>query len=274
MFETAEFSSYASRSAETIEVSRDPMNTGLLSKRLQTEHLPKPAEIEQISRSIAKEKGNPEYYISPAAWSQIKRGTTPSIYKLFSLAVCLRMPYERVVQAFGVDLEQAGSNGFGPDRAELVRINLQELGFSFQLSLDTQFDTRRTNLLQPATINREHLPGPLLDRLNPSRYRYVLLGLDDDSMGDLIPPGSLVEIDPKQTMIESFAWRNVRERPVYGVRHGEDYSCTWCQQDGRELTLLPHPLSRLPVRRFALPQNAEVIGRAVSVWFFQPLTRI
>ncbi len=106
------------------------MNTGLLSKRLQTEHLPKPAEIERISRSIAKEKGNPEYYISPAAWSQIKRGTTPSIYKLFSLAVCLRMPYERVVQAFGVDLERAGSNGFGPDRAELVRINLQELGFS------------------------------------------------------------------------------------------------------------------------------------------------
>lgn len=248
------------------------MSSDGLSKRLQTKRLPKSAEIERISRAIALEKGNPDYYISSAAWSEIKRGATPSIYKLFSLSVCVEMSYERVAKAFGVDLESSMlTTGADPARAELVRINLQELGFSFQLSLETQFDNRRTSLLRAEAIDRRHLPGPLLDRLNPSRYRYALIGLEDDAMGDLIPPGSLVEIDGRQNQIESFAWRNLRERPVYLVRYGEDYSCAWCQQDGNELTLLPHPLSRQTVRHFATPGGAEVLGRVVSVWFFQPL---
>ena len=251
------------------------MTSDTLSKRLQTKRLPRSADLEKISRSIALEKGNPDYYISAAVWAQIKRGATPSIYKLFSLSVCLEMPYERVAKAFGVDLENSMlSTGPDPARAELVRINLQELGFSFQLSLDAQFDTRRTNLLEPEAIDRRHLPGPLLDRLNPSRYRYGLIGLEDDTMGDLVPPGSLVEIDGRQMRVESFAWRNLRERPVYVVRHGNEFSCAWCQQDERELTLLPHPLSRQTVRYFPSPSEAQVVGRVVSVWFFQPLATV
>ncbi len=254
----------------------EPANSEVLIKKLQTDRLPKPVEIERVSRSIAEERGNPDYYISPDAWLEIEQGTTPSIYKLFSLAVCLRMPYERVIQAFGVELQRSWSGmELDPVRSELVRINLQELGFSFQLSFDTHFDIKQTNLLQSSSAAWQCLPAPLLERLNPARYHYAVIGLDDDSMGDLVPPGSLVEIDRRQNSIETFAWRNLRERPVYVIGHAAGgYSCGWCQQESKVLTLLPHPLSRLPVRRFALPQDAEIIGRVVSVWFFERLPAV
>lgn len=249
-------------------------NSGILLKRLQADRLPKPAEIERVSRSIAEEKGNPDYYISPDAWGEIERGSTPSIYKLFSLSVCLRIPYERVMRAFGADPQQAWpGSGLDPVRTELVRINLRELGFSFQLNFGSHFDIRQTNLLQSTGAAWQCLPPPLLERLNPARYHYALTGLEDDSMGDLIPPGSVVEIDPRQNFVETFAWKNLRERPIYIIANAGKYCCGWCQQEGRSLTLLPHPLSSKPVRRFCLPET-EIIGRAVSAWVFEPLVQM
>jgi hypothetical protein len=246
----------------------EPTNSEFF-KKLQKDRLPKPVDIERISRSIAEERGNPDYYISPATWAEIERGTTPSIYKLFSLAVCLRMPYEQLMQVFGVDPRDTGlSSGLDPERSELVRINLKELGFSLQLDFSTHLDIQQTNLLQASSPAWQCLPAPLLERLNPSRYRYAVIGLEDDTMGDLMPPGSLIEIDPKQTSVESFAWKTLRERPAYVISHGQGHSCGWCQREGEELLLLPHPLSKVPVKRFIPPEKAEIIGRVVSVWFF------
>jgi hypothetical protein len=245
----------------------EPTNSEVLSKRLQSEAVPTFAEIERVSRSIAEQKGNPDYYISPDTWDEIERGATPSIYKLFSLAMCMQVPYERVMQAFGVDPFEFNAM-VELERAELVRINLRELGFSFELKLSVSFDARQTHLLDAESEAWHHLPAPLQERLNPSRYQYGLIGSEDDSMGDLIPAGSLVEIDRRQTYLDGFAWKTLHERPVFMVRHAQGYSCGWCQQDGLELTLLPHPLSRTPVRRFALRQQAEIIGRVVSVWLF------
>ena len=85
-------------------------------------------------------------------------------------------------------------------------------------------------------------------------------------MGDLIPPGSLVEIDVMQNAVQVFDWRTMRERPVYLVWHTDGHSCCWCQLEGKELTLLPYPLSRQPVRRFKVPREASVIGRVINAW--------
>ena len=244
----------------------EPINSEVLSRRLQTDSVLNLTEIERVSRSIAEEKGNPDYYISPATWVEIERGSTPSIYKIFSLAVCLRIPYERVMQAFGVDPFEANSSLL--ERTELVRINLRDLGFSLQLNFNTHFDVRQTGLLHTDSQAWHDLPAPLQERLNPSRYQYALIGTEDDSMGDLVPPGSLVEIDRRQTSTEGFAWKTLHERPLYVISHAQGHSCGWCQQDGPELTLLPHPLSKMTVRRFTFPVEAEIIGRVVSVWLF------
>src|SRR5262249_649578 len=202
----------------------EPTDSQVLSKKLQAETVLSLAEIERLSRSIAEQKGSPDYCISPDTWGEIERGTAPSIYKLFSLAVCLNVPYERVMQAFGVDPFEANA-GVEPERSELVRINLRELGFSFELNLDRHFDLGQTHLLDAESEAWHHLPAPLQERLNPSRYQYGLIGSDDNSMGEMIPAGSLVEIDRRQTSLERSAWKTLQERPVYVIRHAQGYSC-------------------------------------------------
>ena len=77
---------------------------------------------------------------------------------------------------------------------------------------------------------------------------------------------SLVEVDVTQNVVQVFEWRRMRERPVYLVWHANEHSCCWCQLEGKELTLLPYPLSSQPVRRFRMPREASVIGRVTNAW--------
>ena len=85
-------------------------------------------------------------------------------------------------------------------------------------------------------------------------------------MGDLIPPGSIVEVDIQQNTVQVSDWKSMRERPVYLIWHTEGHSCCWCDLQGKELTLLPYPLSRQSVRRFKVPREASVIGRVINAW--------
>jgi hypothetical protein len=95
-------------------------------------------------------------------------------------------------------------------------------------------------------------------------------------MADILPPGSLVEIDQQQRQEREpqhenrerrrYQWKSLWGRPIYLVQHLDGYSCCWCQQDGDEVTLVPHPLSQQKALHFKMPHEALIIGRVVNVW--------
>ena len=241
----------------------DPAN---LIKRLREERAVKAKDIEHISRSIAQDKKNPDYYIAHATLAGIENGSLPSIYKIFSLAVCLKLPYDQLLLVFGVDPREAGDYGGETEKTDLEPLDLREHGFRFQLHFDNQLNLKDTSLLEANPDQWGPMPASLRKRLDPLQFRYALIGLQDDSMGDLLPPGSLVEIDKEQNVVEVFPWRTLRERPVYLVWHESGYSCCWCQLNGNDLILLPHPASHQPVSRYKVPREANVIGRVVHAW--------
>jgi len=70
------------------------------------------------------------------------------------------------------------------------------------------------------------LPPALRKRFDPRRYRYAVVGLKDDTSGDLIPPGSLVEVDVMQNACRHLTGESMRERPVYLVWHNDGNSCS------------------------------------------------
>lgn len=39
-----------------------------------------------------------------------------------------------------------------------------------------------------------------------------------------------------------------------------------CQVEGKELTLIPHPLSQQLIRRFKMPGEATVVGGVTNAW--------
>jgi len=243
------------------------MESGKWIRSLREERLIKPSDVERITRNIAEKKGNTDFYVSHSTLADIEAGSIPSIHKLFSLAICLRVPLSDLFVPFGIDPAEASSSQAEFDSDALIPASPpSDPAFRFQLNFDVNYSKEETNLLRMSPQDVDKLPSFFRARLDPLRYRYAVIGSRDDAMSDLLPPRSLVEIDTAQNTVQVFPWRTLRDRPVYLVWHTDGHSCCWCQTDGRELTMLPHPLSRQPVRRFKMPSQASIVGRVTNAW--------
>jgi transcriptional regulator with XRE-family HTH domain len=243
------------------------MESGKWIRSLREELLIKPSDVERITRNIAEKRGNSDFYVSHSTLADIEAGSIPSIHKLFSLATCLRVPLRDLFLPFGIDPEEVPSSQNESDSQALTPAPLtQNPAFKFQLNFDVNFSHEETNLLRFPPQGAEKLPSFFRAALDPVRYRYAVIGSRDDAMPDLLPPRSLVEIDTAQNTVQVFPWPTIRERPLYLVWHTDGHTCCWCQVDGKDLTLLPHPLSRQPVRRFKMPSQASIVGRVTNAW--------
>ena len=244
------------------------MEPGKWIRSLREERMIKPSDVERISRSVADAKENADFYVPHSTLSDIESGSIPSIHKLFSLAVCLRVPLDELLLPFGVN--PAEIRGYQSESAiETPALQIPAVrppAFRFQLNFDLNFVGEETTLLRLQAQELEKLPLFFQARLDPLRYRYAVIGSRDDGMADLLPPRSLVEIDTAQNTVQTFPWQTLRDRPVYLVWHSGGHTCRWCQVDGRELILVPHPASRHLIRRFRTPSEATVVGRVTNAW--------
>jgi len=266
--EVPNLTNWAQMAERPVQGTGGTMRSGKQIPELREGRFVKSGDIERISRSIADVKGNSDFYVSHSSLADVETGSVPSIHKLFSLAASLKVSLEELLLVFGIDANEVSQ--FPGQRALGQRgpaaLETQEPGFRFQLNFDTCFDRLETSLLRWNPQELAALPPVLRERLDAGRYRYAVVGLKDDTMGELIPAGSIVEVDVTQNAVQVFDWRSMRERPVYLVWHANGHSCCWCQLEGKELTLLPYPLSRQPVRRFRAPREASVIGRVTNAW--------
>src|SRR5260370_13055911 len=109
------------------------MDSGTWIKQLLEERFIKASDLERLSRSIAEAKGNPDYYVSHGTLADIAEGSVPSIYKIFSLAVCLKLPYEELLLVFGIDPKEPAAYGISGEsqRTELQAGGPPEARFRF-----------------------------------------------------------------------------------------------------------------------------------------------
>jgi transcriptional regulator with XRE-family HTH domain len=248
------------------------MDAGKWIRALREERLIKPSDVERITRTIADTKRNSDFYVPHSTLADIEAGSIPSIHKLFSLAISLKVPLNELLLLFGIDPKEINDVApiSAPDAAQIQHrfapASGGETPFRFALNFDTTLATEETTLLRLRPQDAANLPAALITNVDPVRYRYAIIGASDDSMGDLLPSKSIVQIDTSQNTVRVFAWQTLRERPVYLIWHTDGHTCCWCQADGRELTLVPHPVSRQPIRRFKMPREANVVGRVTNAW--------
>lgn len=244
------------------------MEAGKWIRALREERLIKPSDIERITRSIAESRGNPDFYVSHSTLADIESGAIPGVHKLFSLGLALKVSLNELLLPFGIDQEVViASEVKSPIDATSPQISApREPTFRFQLNFDRNISSEETTLLKVEPHDLAILPPPLRARFDPTRYRYASIGSKDDSMADLLPPRSLVEIDTTQKAVQVSEWQTLRERPIYLIWHADGHTCCWCQSEGRELTLIPHPLSRQRVRRFRMPNEATIVGKVTNAW--------
>ena len=95
-------------------------------------------------------------------------------------------------------------------------------------------------------------------------YRRGIIGKRDRTLDPMIPPGSIVHIDTRERSIStSKSWAH--DWPIYFLMTRDGYVCGWCELDGDSewLTLIPHPLSPAPSRRWKYRTEIENLGRVV-----------
>jgi transcriptional regulator with XRE-family HTH domain len=252
--------------------SSQEMEAGKWIRALREERLIKPSDVERITRAVADAKRNSDFYVPHSTLADIESGSIPSIHKLFSLAISLKVPLNELLLLFGIDPKEINDFALatGSDAAQLelrsASVATNESPFRFALNFDTNLATEETTLLRLRPHEAANLPSALMTKVDPVRYRYAVIGTNDDSMGDVLPSKSIVQIDTSQNTVRVFAWRALRERPIYLIWHTDGHTCCWCQADGRELIMVPHPVSRQPIRRFKMPREANVVGRVTNAW--------
>lgn len=227
-------------------------------------------DVEEASLRIAAEEGHSEYLVSCARLNQVERdGSLPSIYKLFSLAVIYQLSIEEVMSFYGINLGRLGKHMLKTLRGRTHLVSA-EAGdpfrpIRFPVRFDPGLDPARTSLVSRMVELWGEIPAGLLATLDLKKHRYGYIGLEDRMMVPLLRPGSIVQIDENRRRVVNQGWTTQFDRPIYFVELHYGYECCWCYQRGREVTLLPHPLSPCGPRTISMPEEGEVLGQVVGV---------
>jgi len=131
-----------------------------------------------------------------------------------------------------------------------------------------------TVLQDPASATRRLLsiwsdiPLLLMLDIDWDRGPLVLVGLSDRMMWPLIPPGSLLQLNPKVRTVANGSWTEF-ERPIYLIELKGRFCCCHAQRRGEMLRLISHAESRLPPSISVPFKEAKVRGQLTPI--FRPL---
>ena len=225
-------------------------------------------EVESASIRIAERHGSDEFSVSPSRLSDIEtKGSVPSIFRLYALAVIYRCDVREILSWYGIDLtvSAADLNLSLPPRSHVTETLQGAFAVKIPTRLDPAFDPRRTSNLSRMVEQWGLVPLAHLSNFSDEKYIYGYVGGEDFTMYPLLPPGTFLQVDESKSQVVQGVWRSEYERPIYFVETREGYVCCWCNLKGDQIVLQPHPLSPVTVRVMRHPQEAEVIGQVVGV---------
>ena len=226
-------------------------------------------DVEEASQWIANQHGNHEFLVGLSRLADIEnKGTTPSLFRLYSLCAIYRIEYQVALGWYGIGLEQLPSDGAHFGSQQTQPFDLEPPGdviVDFPTEFGENLDFRNTDHLSRNIKIWGKLPLALINRVDVRKGRYAFIGTEDWSMYPIIPPGSFVQLDEKKRKVMREGWSSEHERPIYFVEHREGYKCGWCSQTSDQLIVQPHYSSNEPVSTFDYPGQAEIIGQVVGV---------
>jgi transcriptional regulator with XRE-family HTH domain len=227
-------------------------------------------EVEEKSQGIAEAEGNDEFYISNAWLTKLENtDSIPSVHKLVTLSVIYHVGFSELLTLYGVDLGHVGMRQFEIASRTTYLMSPEEHEADGEMAVPIQFsegvELGGTNLFSRMVRQWSDVPFAVLRHLQLRQNSYGFIGMHDYTLYPLLRPGSFVQIDPRQRRIQPSRWRTEFDRPIYFLELRNGYACGWCELQGNELALLPHPLSPCSMRRFSYPEEAEIVGRVTGI---------
>jgi hypothetical protein len=112
------------------------------------------------------------------------------------------------------------------------------------------------------------VPLLLMLEVDWNRGPLVLIGLNDQLMWPLLPPGSLLQLDAKVRTIATGSWPEF-ERPIYLIEYRGRFYCCHAQRRGDTLRLISHLESPSRPAIAVAFKDARVRGQVRPI--FRPL---
>jgi transcriptional regulator with XRE-family HTH domain len=227
-------------------------------------------QIEEASLEIADAERNSEYVVSTARLNQIENdGSLPSIYKFYSLTVIYRLSVEEAMALYGINLGKMEQHRHAT-KQNATHLFTVEVGdpsrpIRFPIRFDPGFQPDKTAFLSRLVDLWGEIPAGMLSQLDMKKFRYGYIGLEDRMMIPILRPGSIVQVDDTRRRIVNSGWLTEYDRPIYFLELRYSYECCWCYQRGKEVTMIPHPMSPSGPRTIRIPDEGEVLGQVVGV---------
>ena len=227
-------------------------------------------QVEEASLEIADAERSSEYVVSTARLNQIENdGSLPSIYKFYALAVIYRLSVEEMLGLYGVNVAKMEQHRHATLQSS-THLFTAEVGdpvrpVRFPIRFDPGFRVEKTSFLSRLIEAWGEIPAGLLCQLDFKKYRYGFIGTEDRMMVPLLRPGSVVQVDDTRRKIVNAGWLTEHDRPIYFLELRYSYECCWCYQRGKDVTLIPHPLSPAGPQTIRIPDDGEVLGQVVGV---------
>jgi transcriptional regulator with XRE-family HTH domain len=216
-------------------------------------------EVEERSLRFAEEQGDQSYQVSASWLARLEREDHElSVSKLIVLADVYGIPAEQMLDSMYTRDPQ-------PVLRQLSSPNATILLAGGPLEEQAKYVIPDTPTPEPP-IETTLLPRD--NGLLVATYRRGIIGKRDRTLDPMIPPGSIVHIDTRERSISSSkSWTHEFYRPIHFLMTRDGYVCGWCELDGESewLTLIPHPLSPAPSRRWKYRTEIENLGRVVAV---------
>jgi len=226
-------------------------------------------DVENAAMLIAQRRTSDEYLVPPSRLSDIEtKGVVPSVYRFYSLAAIYHQPVGSLLQLYGINLNEIGSEwalALPPAKSHLVTLEEEQRSCRIPIKMDPGFDFRETSNLGRMIQQWGTVPMAMLSHMESPAYTYAYIGSEDFTMYPILPPGSFVQVDESKRRVQERQWRSEYERPIYFVETRDGLTCCWCSLRPNALVLQPHPLSPVQVRILKHPQDADVIGQVIGV---------
>ena len=219
-------------------------------------------EVEERSLRFAHERGNQSYQISASWLDRLEREEHElTVNKLIALADIYNLTADQLLHSM-----------YPGDVEHILQRQLSSPNATILLTGGRLEDQAKYLFPDMLAANQPPEETVLLGLENggpTTHYRRGIIGKRDRTLDPMIPAGSMVQIDTQKRAISTRKDRNAHEfqRPIYFLSTRDAYVCGWCELDRNSdwLTLVPHPLSPAPSRRWKYRKEIESIGRVTFV---------
>jgi transcriptional regulator with XRE-family HTH domain len=227
-------------------------------------------DVADLSQTIAAEEESEEFYISNAWLTQIENSDSiPGIHKLYTLSIIYHLRLGELLLLFGVDVGKISKQQMALTLPHTHLTPAEVFDSSKAVTFPVRFDRGcnigKTNLMSRMVEIWGEVPIALIQHLDLKHGLYGYIGLDDLTLYPLLRPGSFVQIDRTVRKVQPLKWRTEYDRPIYFIELRDGYACSWCEQNGNQLLLVPHPLSPCSIRSFQQGGDAEIVGQVTGV---------